>query len=147
MAIEDFAVFRDLPAKPGKKRRPRSEAGGKGTGPVKLMEVETTGREGELAERAVKGAAENGEESLTGQVGKAVCQEIEVEVTKIPPNPRLVWVKYSQEGRERQILVHVGRNANFKPRMKLELERPADWATRIQPWEYKGRLPRLPGRW
>jgi hypothetical protein len=95
----------------------------------------------------MEGSEKHREESLTSQVGKCVCQEIEVEVAKIPPNPRLVWAKYYEEGREHQILVRVGRNGNFRARMKLKLERPADWASRIRPWEYKGRLPRLPGRW
>ena len=144
MAIEEIEVFRDVPAKPGKKRRPRSEAVGKGTGPVKVGDVEKAGQEGRLAARATECSGQQGDKSLTGQ---AVCQEVEGEVSKIHPNPRLVWGKYYQEGREYQILVHVGRNTNFKPRMKLKLERPADWASRIRPWEYKGRLPRLPGRW
>jgi hypothetical protein len=102
---------------------------------------------GGLAEQALEGGGEDSEESLAGQVGKVVCQEVEVEVARIPPNPRLVWVKYHEESREHLILVRVGRNANFKPRMKLKLERPADWASRTKPWEYRGRLPRLPGRW
>ena len=147
MAIEEIEVFRDVPAKPGKKRRPRSEEVGKGTGPVKVGDVEKAGPEGGLAERVTECSGKQGDKSLTGQGEKAVCQKVEVEVSKIPPNPRLVWVKYYQEGREHQILVHVRRNANFKLRMKLKLERPADWASRIRPWEYKGRLPRLPGRW
>ena len=48
----------------------------------------------------MEGSEKHREESLTSQVGKCVCQEIEVEVAKIPPNPRLVWVKYSEESRE-----------------------------------------------
>jgi hypothetical protein len=145
MAIEEIGVFRDLPAKPGKKRRPRLEVVGKGT--AQSGDVERAGQEGGSPERAMEGSEKHREESLTSQVGKAACQEIEVEVAKIPPNPRLVWVKYYEEGREHRILVHVGRNANFKPRMRLKLERPADWASRLLPWEYRGRRPRLPGRW
>jgi hypothetical protein len=132
MGTEEIEVFRDVSAKPGKKRRPRSRAVGERTEPVDFGDLERAGQEGGLAKRTMEGS-EN--------------QEIEVEVAKIPPNPRLVWVKYYQGEREHQILVHVGRNANFKPRMRLKLERPDDWASRIRPWEYKGRLPRLPGRW
>jgi hypothetical protein len=144
MAIEEIEVFRDVPAKPGKKRRPRREVGEKVTGATQLLDVEKSGQEGGLAEQVLQGGGEIGEGSLTGQV---VSQEIEVEVAKIPPNPRLVWVKYHQESREHQILVRVGRNANFKPRMRFKIARPADWASRTKPWEYRGRLPRLPGRW
>jgi hypothetical protein len=147
MATEEIQVFRDVPAKSGKKRRPRSEAVGKGPGIAELVNVEGTEQAGGLAEQALKGGGEIGEECLTAQVGAIVCQEVEVEVVRIPPNPRLVRVKYHDEGQEHQILVRVGRNANFKPRMKLKLERPSDWASRTKPWEYKGRLPRLPGRW
>jgi hypothetical protein len=147
MAIEEIEVFRDVPAKPGKKRRPRSETGAKGTGATQLVDVERARQEGVLPEQALEGGGEIGKENLTGQVGKVVCQEVEVEVVKNPQNPRLVRVKYQDEGQEHQILVHVGRNANFKPRMRLKLERPADWASRTKPWEYRGRLPRLPGRW
>lgn len=142
----EIEIYRDLPAKRGKKRRGRSEAAGKETRAKDLADVERAGQKGGLAERAVEGGSEHGGESLTDQVGEVVCQKIEVEVVKIPANPRLVWVKYHEEGREHRILVHVGRNANFKPRMKLKLVRPPDWATRIRPWEYEGRLPRLPGR-
>jgi hypothetical protein len=147
MAIEEIEIFRDVLAKPGKKRRPRSETGAKGTGATQSVGVERAGQEGGLAAQALQGGGEIGEDSSTGQLGKVVCQEFEVEVVKNPQNPRLIWVKYHQEGREHQILVHVGRNANFKPRMRLKLERPADWVSRTKPWEYKGRLPRLPGRW
>jgi len=147
MAIEQIGVFRDIPAKPGKKRRSRCEVAGKVTGAAQLGDGERAGQDGGSPERPMEGSEKHREESLTSQVGKCVCQEIEVEVAKIPPNPRLVWVKYSEESREHLRLVHVGRNANFKLRMRLKLERPADWATQIRPWEYKGRLPRLPGRW
>ena len=147
MTIEQTGVFRDIPAKPGKKRRLRCEVAGKGTGATQLGDGERAGQDGGSPERPMEGSEKHREESLTSQVGKCVCQEIEVEVVKIPPNPRLVWVKYSEESREHLRLVHVGRNANFKLRMRLKLERPADWATQIRPWEYKGRLLRLPGRW
>jgi hypothetical protein len=72
---------------------------------------------------------------------------IEVEVIKPVANPRLVLAKYVEAGEEQRILVYVRRSVNFRAGMKLKLERPVDWASRIRPWEYKGRLPRLPGRW
>jgi hypothetical protein len=40
----------------------------------------------------------------------------------------------------------VGRNANFKPGMKLLVKRPAVGAD-IEPWKYDGSLPRRPGHW
>jgi hypothetical protein len=147
MAIEEIEVFRDVLAKPGKKRRQHREAVVRAPGIAQIVSVEGTEQVAGMAEQALKGDGEIGKGSLTDQVDKVVHQELEVEVVKIPPNPRLVWAKYHQDGREHEILVRVRRNTNFKPRMKLKLERPTDWASRRTPWEYKGRLPRLPGRW
>ena len=147
MAIEEIEVFRDVPAKPGKKRRPHREAVGKVTEATQLADVKMPGQEGGLAAQALEGRGEHGKEGSTNRGGKVFCQQVEVEVVKIPPNPRLVWVEYHEEGGEHKILVRVGRNANFKPRMRFKLERPADWSSRTKPWDYRGRLPRLPGRW
>jgi hypothetical protein len=97
MGIEEIEVFRDVPAKPGKKRRPRSEVGGKVTEAAQLADVKMAGQEGGLAEQALEGGGEHGEESSMGQVDKVVSQEVEVEVAKIPPNPRLVWVSTARK--------------------------------------------------
>jgi hypothetical protein len=72
---------------------------------------------------------------------------VEVEVVKLCLNPRLVMARYKDGTVERVIKVKVGVNRNFRSRMKLALERPVDWESRVLPWEYRGRRPRLPGRW
>jgi hypothetical protein len=72
---------------------------------------------------------------------------VEVEVVKLCLNPRLVMARYKEGTVERVIKVKVGVNRNFRSRMKLALERPVDWESRVLPWEYRGRRPRLPGRW
>ena len=72
---------------------------------------------------------------------------VEVEVVKLCLNPRLLMARYKEGTVERVIAVRVGVNRNYRPRMKLVLERPVDWESRVLPWEYRGRRPRLPGRW
>jgi hypothetical protein len=72
---------------------------------------------------------------------------IEVEVLRIPPNPRLVICRYCVSGEQRRCMVRVGRNNNFVPRMKFSLAEPSDLVARVRPWEYSGPLPRRRGRW
>lgn len=72
---------------------------------------------------------------------------VEVEIVRLCLNPRLVMARYKEGTVERVIKVRVGVNRFFRPRMKLALERPLDWENRVLPWEYRGRRPRLPGRW
>ena len=72
---------------------------------------------------------------------------VEVEVLRIPPNPRLVICRYSVLGEERRCTVWVGRNSKLVPRMKFWLAEPSDPLTRHRPWQYAGPLPRRRGRW
>jgi hypothetical protein len=72
---------------------------------------------------------------------------VELEVLRIPPNPRLVICRYRILGEEKRCMVRVGRNSNFVPRMKFSLEEPSDPVARAKPWEYSGPLPRRRGRW
>ena len=72
---------------------------------------------------------------------------IEVEVLRIPPNPRLVICRYTALGEERRCTVWVGRNSKFVPRMKFWIPEPGDPTTRVKPWAYTGRLPKRRGRW
>jgi hypothetical protein len=72
---------------------------------------------------------------------------IEVEVLRIPPNPRLVICRYCVSGEQRRCTVRVGRNYNFVPRMKFSVAEPRDLVARARPWEYSGPLPRRRGRW
>ena len=116
-------------------------------------EVEAEAKKGqrEIEESAAKAAAvaaaaEDAERERKAELATGGALT-ELQVIRLAPNPRLVLCGYWQDGRECHCLVNVGRNTNFKPRMKLKAERPADWASRTKPWEYRGRLPRLPGRW
>ena len=72
---------------------------------------------------------------------------VELEVLRIPPNPRLVICRYRVCGEERRCMVNVGRNGNFVPRMTLHLTEPNDPTARSRPWPYAGPLPRRRGRW
>ena len=72
---------------------------------------------------------------------------VEVEVLRIPPNPRLVICRYCVSGEQRRCMVRVGRNNNFVPGMKFSLAEPSDLVAWTRPWEYSGPLPRRRGRW
>ena len=72
---------------------------------------------------------------------------VELEVLRIPPNPRLVICRYWVSGEQRRCMVRVGRNNNFLPGMKFSLAEPSDVVARTRPWQYSGPLPRRRGRW
>jgi hypothetical protein len=86
----------------------------------------------------------HGEEKTSAS---AATPLIEVEVLRLPPNPRLVICRYRAFGEERRCTVWVGRNSKFVPRMKLWLTEPSDPVARVRPWAYAGPLPRRRGRW
>jgi hypothetical protein len=79
-------------------------------------------------------------------LGSGSAPLVELEILRIPPNPRLVICRYWIFGEERRALIRVHRNKNFKPGMKLLVKRPAN-GTEAEPWGYDGLLPRRPGRW
>jgi hypothetical protein len=70
-----------------------------------------------------------------------------VRVVKVCPNPRLAICEViSGAGKEgAKLAVDVRKNHLFVPRMEMEIER-APGSSRFD-WEYKGKLPRLRGRW
>ena len=72
---------------------------------------------------------------------------VELEVLRIPPNPRLVICRDWVCGGERRCMVNVGRNSKFVARMKFSLPEPSDPVARARPWAYAGSLPRRRGRW
>ena len=82
-----------------------------------------------------------------GEQSSANAPLIEVEVLRIPPNPRLVICRYRVCGEEQRCMVNVGRNSKFVPRMKFWIPEPGDPTTRVKPWAYTGRLPKRRGRW
>src|SRR5712672_2181039 len=50
---------------------------------------------------------------------------VELEVLRIPANPRMILCRYWAGNEERRALIRVHRNKNFKPGMKLLVKRPA----------------------
>jgi hypothetical protein len=94
---------------------------------------------------------------VVGTVGEPVVQRLrdqaqppdeeirELTVEKLPLNPRMAWASFEEpDGRKQVVLVFVGINRNFRPRMKLRAQRGS---TENAPWKLVGRQPRLPGRW
>jgi hypothetical protein len=72
---------------------------------------------------------------------------VELEVLRIPANPRMILCRYWILGEERRCMVGVGRNSNFMRGMKLRLQEPNDPSAQSEPWPYTGPLPRRRGRW
>jgi hypothetical protein len=103
-------------------------------------------RDEELAAKAAALAAEAERERKSRELIAGSGSEIELEIMRIPPNPRMVICRYQAVSGERQCLVRVGRNANFRRGMKVLVKRPAAGAE-AKPWVYDGVLPRRPGRW
>ena len=103
-------------------------------------------RDEELAAKAAALAAEAERERKSREPIAGSGDEVEVQILRIPPNPRMVVCRYWAGSEERRCMVRVGRNANFKPRMKLSVKRPAN-GTETEPWGYDGSMPRRPGRW
>ena len=103
-------------------------------------------RDEELAAKAAELAAEAERERKSREPIAESGNEIELEILRIPPNPRMVICAYRAVSGERRCIVRVGRNANFRPRMRLLVKRPANGAD-AEPWAYDGSLPRRPGHW
>lgn len=84
----------------------------------------------------------------TAEVAQASkdAEKVEVKILRLCPNPRLVMCTYFEEGVERRALIRVHRNKNFKPGMKLLVNRPAN-GMEAEPWAYDGAIPRRPGHW
>jgi hypothetical protein len=72
---------------------------------------------------------------------REVC---ELEVMRLPANPRLILAYCELDGVTQVVRVWVGINKNFRPRMRLKAQRGA---SENAPWKLVGRRPRLPGRW
>ena len=104
-------------------------------------------RDEEVAAKAAALAAEAERERKTRQPVANSGTEVELEILRIPPNPRLLICRYWVLGEEQRCMVRIRRNSNFVPRMKFWLAEPSDPLTRIRPWPYAGQLPRRRGRW
>ena len=103
-------------------------------------------RDEELAAKAAALAAAAERERKAREPVAENGSEIELKIVRVPANPRMVICAYRAVSGERRCLVRVGRNANFKPGMKLLAKRPAAGAE-ADSWTYNGLLPRRPGRW
>ena len=126
----EFEIRTDLPArmKVGRKRAKDSD-------PQKVgLSSDTATVESREVQR---------EEEISASANAPV---VELEILRIPPNPRLVICRYWIFGEERRCIVRVGRNANFRRGMKLLVKRPANGAE-TEPWAYDGAIPRRFGHW
>lgn len=68
--------------------------------------------------------------------------EVELEVLRIPANPRCVICRYRLLADEVRINLWVKTNKNFKRGMKLVMHEQAG-----EDWKFEGVLPRHAGRW
>jgi hypothetical protein len=103
-------------------------------------------RDEELAAKSAALAAEVERERKAREPIAESGDAIELEIVRVPPNPRMVMCRYRVVSGERQCLVRVGRNRNFRRGMKVLVKRPAN-GMEAQPWMYDGVLPRCPGHW
>jgi hypothetical protein len=71
-------------------------------------------RDEELAAKAAALAAEAERERKSREPIAESGSEIELEIVRIPPNPRMVICGYLAVSGERRCIVRVGRNANFR---------------------------------
>ena len=101
-------------------------------------------RDEELAAKAAALAAEAERERKSREPLAEGGAEIELEIVRVPPNPRMVICRYRATSGERRCLVRVGRNRNFRRGMKLVVKVPAN-GIEAEPWPYDGVLPRRPG--
>jgi hypothetical protein len=103
-------------------------------------------RDEEVAAKAAAIAAEAERERKARELIAGSGSGIELEIMRIPPNPRMVICRYQAVSGERRCIVRVGRNANFRRGMKLVVKAPAA-GEEAEPWAYEGLLPRRPGHW
>jgi hypothetical protein len=70
--------------------------------------------------------------------------EVEMEVVRVGPNPRMLICRYFDETGEVKVGVRVKSIRTFKRGMKFRM---VDKGREGELWEYNGKLPRLVGRW
>jgi hypothetical protein len=68
--------------------------------------------------------------------------EVEVEIVRVGPNPRILQCKYKLLADEIKIYLWVKTNKNFVRGMKLKLAEQEG-----MDWKWEGKLPRFRGRW
>jgi hypothetical protein len=72
---------------------------------------------------------------------------VELEVLRIPANPRMILCRYRAESEESRCMVRVGRNGHFVRGMKLRVQESRHPSAQSEPWPYTGPLPRRRGHW
>jgi hypothetical protein len=105
----EFEIRTDLPTKTnvGRKR-------------AKDSDPQEVGLSSDIA--TVKSREVQREEEISASANAPV---VELEVLRVPANPRLVICRYWILGEERRCKVWVGRNSNFVPGMKFWLLEPS----------------------
>jgi hypothetical protein len=68
--------------------------------------------------------------------------EVELEVVRCGPNPRVLSCRYRESGEERRCLVKVRSILKWVRGMKFVMAKGGEGT-----WEYRGKEPRLRGRW
>lgn len=101
----------------------------------KLKRIEELGVEEKVGEETVKGPLER----------RGI--ERELRVIRVGPNPRLVVCEYMELAERRVVRVDVKRNVKWIKGMRFRMEEPINEEEYIRPWVYKGKQPRLRGRW
>ena len=94
---------------------------------------------------------ELGEEKVEGKAIKPLEPrggiERELRVVRVGPNPRMVVCEYWELASRRTCIVNVKRNLKWIRGMRFRMEEPVVEQEYIKPWIYKGKQPRLRGRW
>jgi hypothetical protein len=96
----------------------------------------------------VDGAGGSVPEENGGAFGFEAGEMVRVQVAlQQPRNPRMIYCTLkAPDGLEHRISVRVGKSANFRPGMELELRVPLATQEK-EPWPYDGPLPRFRGIW
>lgn len=103
-------------------------------------QAEIRRKEVEMAKR------KNGELEVVKEVEEPVIEEgrpeVEMEVIRVGPNPRIVVCRYRLLAEELIVKLKVHSNVNFVKGMKIRMVEQIG-----EEWEYRGGLPRRKGRW
>jgi hypothetical protein len=108
---------------------------------------------GEMAKKEVKVVPERVKVGEAGEVSTVPAEEVrrgielELEVIRVGPNPRILTCRYLELASERVCKVGVKSVANFVRGMKFKMVEPASEIEYGGVWRYEGALPRLKGRW
>jgi hypothetical protein len=94
------------------------------------------------------GGDDSAQKETSGAFGYEVGEIVKVTVSEQRPrNPRMLFCTLmAPDGMAHKVLVRVGKSANFRPGMRLEIRIPPAGQER-EPWNYDGVLPKHRGRW